>query len=61
MRMIYQVTKGNPRDVMIITETAMREAYIEGCPRVLPAHIDHAMRELSVRKRKRKVRLAEAA
>jgi len=60
MRMIYQATRGNPRDIMVVTETAMREAYIEGCARVLPAHIDNAVKELSVRKRKRRVRLTEA-
>ena len=61
MNTILEVTRGVPRDVMIITEAAMKEAFLAGSHRVLPSHIELAFRELSVRNRKRKPRLVEAA
>ena len=62
MRAIYSTSKGVPRDVMIITEAAMKEAFLAGSHRVMPVHIELAQNELAVvRNRKRKRRLAEAA
>ena len=61
MQAIYSASKGVPRDIMVITEAAMKEAFLEGNPRVLPMHIELAGRELSVRSRRRKPRLVEAA
>ncbi len=61
MHMIYEASKGVPRDVMIITEAAMKEAFLAGSHRVTPMHINLAAKELSVRNRKRKPRLVEAA
>ena len=61
MHTIYEASKGVPRDVMIITEAAMKEAFLAGSYRVMPMHIALAAKELSVRNRKRKPRLVEAA
>ena len=60
MQSIYDASKGNPRDVMIITEAAMKEAFIDGSHRVLPRHIELAFKELEVRRRRRRIRIAEA-
>ena len=61
MKAIYEASRGIPRDIMIITEAAMKEAFLAGSGRVQPVHIEMAQRELAVRQRKRRRRLVEAA
>lgn len=51
MRAIHQVTQGRPRDVLVITEATMREAFLRGSDRLLPQHVQQAVGGLVGRQR----------
>jgi general secretion pathway protein A len=50
MREIYLHSGGVPRDVMVVTEAAMKEAFLRDCDRLLPEHVEIAVRDLAGRK-----------
>ncbi len=60
MRAIYSYSQGVPRDILVITEAAMRLAYLQNSPRLLPEHVERAAREMECR-RPRESRLVEKA
>ncbi len=57
MQTIHRLTGGLPRDIMVVTEAAMKEAFLRGADRILPAHVEQAVSELGARRPK----LAKAA
>ncbi len=57
MQAIHVFSGGVPRDIMVVTEATMREAFLRGCDRLLPEHVEQAVRDLEGRR----PRLAKAA
>lgn len=54
---IYRYSRGVPRDIVVVTEAAMKEAFLRGSDRILPDHVSMAAVDLA----SRKPRLAKAA
>jgi len=54
---IYRVTGGVPRDVLVVAEGTMKEAFLRGAYRMLPEHVERAVNDLAGR-RPRLVRAA---
>ena len=54
---IYKNSGGVPRDIIVVAEASMKEAYLRGCDRIKPEHVATASGELSARR----PRLAKAA
>lgn len=57
MRAIYLHSGGVPRDVLVVTEAAMKEAFLRDSSRLLPEHVEQAVRDLAGRR----PRLSKAA
>jgi general secretion pathway protein A len=50
MREIYLHSGGVPRDIMVVTEATMKEAYLQDSDSLLPHHVQKAVRDLACRK-----------
>jgi general secretion pathway protein A len=57
MQAIYQYSGGVPRDILVVTEASMKEAFLRDCHQLLPDHVMQAVKDLAGRKPK----LAKAA
>lgn len=57
MQALYLHSGGVPRDILVVTEAAMKEAFLQDGPHVLPEHVEKAVRDLACRR----PRLAKAA
>ncbi|HSV73738.1 MAG TPA: AAA family ATPase [Chthonomonadales bacterium] len=53
MRAIYEWSSGSPRDVLVIAEAAMKEAFLRDACRLLPEHVEAASRDLASRRPRR--------
>jgi len=49
LRAIYEWSGGSPRDVLVITEAAMKEAFLREAERLLPEHVERAAFDLASR------------
>jgi general secretion pathway protein A len=49
-RSIYEASGGVPRDILVVTEAAMKEAFLRDCDRILPEHVDRALHDLAGRR-----------
>ena len=49
MSVIHYYTGGIPRDILVVTEAALREAYLQNSPNVQPAHVEKAVKDLACR------------
>ena len=50
VRAIYQHSGGVPRDILVVAEAAMKEAYLRDSDRLLPQHVERAVEDLACRK-----------
>ncbi|HXG23280.1 MAG TPA: AAA family ATPase [Chthonomonadales bacterium] len=50
MRAIYLYSGGVPRDIIVVTEAAMKEAFLRDSDRLLPEHVEQAVRDLAGRR-----------
>jgi len=57
MHAIYQLSGGVPRDILVVTEAAMKEAFLQGSAVIRPLHVYNGVSDLACRK----PRLAMAA
>jgi len=57
MHAIYVHSGGVPRDILVVAEAAMKEAFLRDSTRLLPEHVERAVRDLAGRR----PRLARAA
>lgn len=57
MQAVYHYSRGIPRDVMVIAEATMKEAFLRDADRLLPEHVHRAVEDLG----RRGTRLAKAA
>jgi len=57
MQAIYRATGGIPRDVIVVTEATMKEAFLREADRLLPEHVERAVQDLAGRR----PRMAKAA
>jgi type II secretory pathway predicted ATPase ExeA len=49
MRAIYAASGGAPRDIIVVTEATMKEAFLRDCDCLLPDHVDRAVSDLACR------------
>ena len=56
-RALYDFSGGVPRDILVVAEATMKEAFLQNSDRLLPEHAGKAMRDLDCRR----PRLAKAA
>lgn len=52
MQVIYRSTGGVPRDILVVTEAALKEAFLRDSDRLLPEHVERAVEDLAGRKPK---------
>jgi general secretion pathway protein A len=57
MQAIYRFSGGVPRDIIVVTEATMKEAFLRDSDRLLPEHVERAVADLA----SRKSRYADAA
>lgn len=50
MAEIYLYSGGVPRDIMVVTEATMKEAFLQDSVRLLPQHVQKAVRDLACRR-----------
>ena len=47
--MIHYYTGGIPRDVLVVTEAALKEAFLQNSGNAQPVHVEKAVKELACR------------
>jgi general secretion pathway protein A len=47
---IYQLSGGVPRDIMVVTEAAMKEAFLQDSETIQPHHVQKAVNDLACRR-----------
>ncbi|MCC6728526.1 MAG: AAA family ATPase [Chthonomonadales bacterium] len=57
MQELYNATGGVPRDIIVVTEASMKEAFLRDSSRIMPEHVARAVSDLQGRR----PRLAKAA
>ncbi len=57
LQAIHDHSGGVPRDILVVAEGAMKEAFLQDSPQILPSHVEKAVRDLACRR----PRLAKAA
>jgi type II secretory pathway predicted ATPase ExeA len=50
VRSIYLHTGGVPRDILVVAEAAMKEAFLRDASRIMPAHVDRAVQDMACRR-----------
>lgn len=50
MHAIYLHSGGTPRDIIVVTEAAMKEAFLRDSDRLLPEHVEQAVEDLAGRR-----------
>lgn len=50
MRAIYQCSGGVPRDLLVVAEASMKEAFLRDSDKLLPLHVEAAFRDLAGRR-----------
>lgn len=50
MRAIYRYSGGVPRDILVVAEAAMKEAFLRDSDRMLPKHVEQAVADLASRR-----------
>jgi general secretion pathway protein A len=62
MKAIYECSGGVPRDILVVTEATMKEAFLRDADRLLPEHVAQAMSDMNGRiPRHGKIALDKAA
>ncbi len=46
---IHKYSYGVPRDILVVSEASMKEAFLQDCPQILPQHVEKAVRDLACR------------
>jgi general secretion pathway protein A len=49
MKAIYECSGGVPRDILVVTEATMKEAFLRDADRLLPEHVAQAMSDMNGR------------
>jgi general secretion pathway protein A len=49
---IYKASGGVPRDILVVAEATMKEAFLRDCDHLLPEHVERAVDDLAGRKPK---------
>jgi hypothetical protein len=50
MQEIYLYSGGVPRDILVVTEATMKEAFLQDSDSLLPQHVQKAVRDLACRR-----------
>ena len=50
MQAIYLASGGIPRDILVVAEASMKEAFLRDCERILPEHVRRAVEDLAGRR-----------
>jgi general secretion pathway protein A len=50
VRAIYLNTGGVPRDILVVAEAAMKEAFLRDADRIMPIHVERAVQDMACRR-----------